>query len=64
MQQNNNKQSDARKLGTYLVVIGIGIIVTSFVLKFSGMKGEDVAFVLPAIFSACLIRLLLPSFWK
>lgn len=65
MQQNqNNKPSDARRLGTYLGILGIGLIVLAFAFKIFGIDGSDAAFIIPCIFGACLIRLLLPSFWK
>ena len=65
MQQNQNKNSsDARRLGTYLGILGIGLIVVAFSFKLFGIDGSDAAFIIPCIFGACLICLLLPSFWK
>lgn len=64
MQQNNNKQSNARRLGTYLGGVGVGLVIAAFALKLFGVSGENAAFIIPAIFGASLIRLLLPNFWK
>lgn len=40
MQNQNDKPSDARRLGTYLGILGIGLIVAAFAFKIFGIDQQ------------------------